>query len=322
MEYTSLGATGLEVSRLCLGCANYGSGDVPDDDWEWTVDAEQGHAVIDRALEAGINFLDTANYYSGGNSEEIVGEAIDGRRDEVVLATKVGATMAERPNGDGLSRKHILEQAAKSLDRLGTDYVDLYYAHSWDDDTPIEETLSAFDQLVRDGQVRYAGASNLAGWQLMKALATSDRRNFERLACVQSEYSLVAREEETQSLPAAADQGVGVTTYSPLAAGFLAGRYERGETPDPGSRLAPLWDRWNVEARWETLGRVREVADETGHTPVQVSVAWVLDREAVDSVIVGPEDVDQLEEYLGALAVSLSAAQTDYLEAPMDRLRV
>lgn len=319
MEYTHLGDTGLEVSRLCLGCANFGSGRRIDEEWEWTVDDEQqGIDVIDRAIDHGINFLDTANIYSTGDSERIVGEAIDGRRDELVVATKVRSRMADRPNGEGLSRKHVLEQVEASLDRLGTEYVDLYYSHSWDEHTPIEETMSVFDGLVRDGRVRYAGASNLAGWQLMKALATSERRNFERYACIQSEYSLVARDEERQMLPVATDQRLGVTTYSPIAAGFLAGAFDRDEAPEPGSRLAPLWDRWNTEARWEVLDRVRAIASEKGATPVQVSVAWVLAQDVVDSVIIGPETVAELDEYVDALDVSLSVAEQARLEAPLD----
>jgi len=319
MEYTTLGDTGLDVSRLCLGCANFGSGEVVGGEWKWTVDDEaRGREVIDRAIDAGINFIDTANLYSTGDSERIVGEAIDGRRDELVVATKVAGRMREGPNGEGLSRKHVLEQITHSLDRLGTDYVDLYYAHSWDDTTPIAETLSAFDHLVDEGRVHYVGASNLAGWQLVKALWTSEREGDESYACVQSEYSLVAREEEAETLPVAADQNLGVTAYSPLGAGFLAGVYDRDEEPDPDSRLAHEGAEWDVEARWEVFDRVREVAAEKGVTPVQVSVAWVLERDVVDSVLIGPENLDQLEEYLGALSVDLNESETARLEEPLD----
>lgn len=321
MEYIRLGDTGLEVSQLCLGCANFGTGTARGDRdrWEWTNDdREQSLAVIDRAIDAGINYLDTANFYSQGESEKIVGEAIAGRRDDLVVATKVGSPMGEGPNEDGLSRKHIVEQCEASLDRLGTDYIDLYQIHIWDRDTPIEETLSALDYLVNEGMVRYIGASNTAAWRLVKALYESDRRGYERFVSMQPEYNLVSRDAETNLFPACEDLGLGVVTYSPLAAGLFASVYDRDSPPEPGSRLAPHWERLDKPVNWETYDRVAELADEKDVTIVQVATAWVLDADFVTAPIVGPENVAQIEEYLGALDVTLSDDERTYLEEPLD----
>lgn len=323
MEYTYLGDTGLEVSRLCLGCANFGSGTaLGGDTWEWTNDDEQqSRAVIERAIDAGVTVIDTANFYSQGESEEIVGRAIEGRRDELVLATKVGSPMGERPNARGLSRKHVLEQAERSLERLGTDYIDLYQVHLWDDDTPVAETLSALDYLVDEGKVRYVGASNYAGWQLMKAIHVSDREGYERFVSMQPRYNLVARSVEHDLLPACEDRGVGVVTYSPLAAGFFAGVYDRDSPPEPDSRLAAHWQWLDTPEHWETFDRVAELAERKSATTVQVATAWVLHRDPVTAPIIGPADVDELEEYLGALEVSLTDDEMEYLEAPVEEAR-
>jgi aryl-alcohol dehydrogenase-like predicted oxidoreductase len=315
MEYARLGRTGLEVSRLCLGCMNFGS----EEPWMMN-DREASLTVIDRAIEHGINFLDTANVYSTGESEEIVGEAIDGRRDELVVATKVHGEMADRPNGGGLSRKHVLEQAYASLDRLGTDYIDLYQIHRWDEDTPIEETLSALDHLVDEGVVRYIGASTMAGWQFSKALYTSDIEDYERFVCMQPQYSLVRRHEELNLLPVCADQGIGVIPWSPLASGFLTGKYTRESAPD-GSRLsgagAPPGDLFEAE-EWAVLDAVREIADAHDATPTQVSLAWLLHKEVVTAPIVGPNSVDQLEETVPAVEVELTDEEVARLEEPID----
>jgi aryl-alcohol dehydrogenase-like predicted oxidoreductase len=317
MQYTNLGDTGLSVSRLCLGCANVGSGAA--NDWDWTNDdRERSLAVIERAIDAGINYIDTANFYSKGESEAIVGEAIDGRRDDIVLATKVGNRMGDGPNAGGLSKKHIIEQAERSLERLDTDYIDLYQVHRWDDETPLEETLVALDYLVDEGMVRYIGASNYAGWQLLKALRVSDRENLEQYVSLQPRYNLIARAIERETLPACEDQGLGVVSYSPLATGFLADVYDRGETPAAGTRLARLWERLDQPAHWETLERVRAVADEKGVTPAQVATAWVLHRPSVDAVITGPSTIEELESYLGALAVTLTRDDLARLAAPVD----
>ncbi|WP_254274673.1 aldo/keto reductase [Haloarcula marina] len=322
MEYTYLGDTGLEVSRLCLGCMNFGSGNRPGYEWDWTTDDEEKSLeVIERAIDLGINFFDTANMYSTGESEEILGKALEGRRDEFVVATKVYNQMAQRPNGMGLSRKHIMEQIDASLERLGTDYVDLYQIHRWDEHTPIEETLRTLDTLVDQGKVRYVGASSMTGWRFMKALKTSDVEHYERFVSMQPEYSLVNRHEEANVLPVCADQDIGVVPWSPLARGFLAGKYERDATIDADSKRFTEdrrpEDRFSDDA-WETLNRVREIAAEKDATPAQVSLAWLLHKDVVDAPIIGPRKLDHLEDNVGALTVSLTDNEVSHLEAPID----
>jgi len=313
MEYTRLGDTGLEVSRLCLGCMNFGS------DEPWMIgDEAESRAVIDRALDLGINFLDTANVYSQGESEEIVGDAIEGRRDELVVATKVYGRMREGPNGQGLSRKHVLEQAERSLERLGTDYIDLYQIHRWDDDTPIEETLSALDHLVEEGTVRYVGASTMPNWQFQKALYTADVEHYERFVCMQPEYNAVDRHEEANLLPVCEMEGVGVIPWSPLAGGFLTGKYERGEDPDDGLRAdADEYTRQRfTEENWAVLDEIRDIAAEKEATPAQVSLAWLLHKEVVDAPIIGPRSIEHLEENVKAVELGLTDAEIERIEAP------
>ena len=314
MEYTTLGNTGLEVSRFCLGCMNFGS------DAEWMIgDRERSKAVIRRAADLGINFFDTANAYSRGESESILGEALsDYDREEQVIATKVYFDMGDGPNKGGLSRKHILDQVDASLDRLDTDYIDLYQIHRWDDSTPVEETLSALDHLVESGKVRYLGASTMAGWQLSKALYTADLNDWERFACLQPEYNLVDRHEEANLLPICEDQELGVIPWSPLAGGFLTGKYERdGETPAETRADADEYtaNRF-TETNWAVLDAVREVADEEDATPAQVSLAWLLHQDVVDAPIIGPRRIDHLEENVEALSVDLSEDQLDRLAEP------
>ncbi len=314
MEYTTLGPTGLEVSRLCLGCMNFGS------EQPWMVhDREQAHGVVDRALELGVNFFDTANVYSAGESEEILGQALEGRdRAELVVATKVYGPMFDGPNGQGLSRKHVLDQARASLDRLGTDYIDLYQIHRWDDTTPIAETLSALDHLVEEGLVRYVGASTMPAWQFVKALHEAAVDNYERFVSMQCEYNLVDRHEEANVLPACADQGIGVIPWSPLAGGFLADKYERGEDPEEGRAATDefMQKRFSDEG-WAVLDVVRELAEQKDATAVQVALAWLLGKDVVDAPIVGPRTVDHLEDSAGALEVALSEKEVDRLEAPV-----
>ncbi|PCR90434.1 aldo/keto reductase [Natrinema ejinorense] len=316
MEYTRLGETGLEVSRLCLGCMNFGTGQ------PWMVhDREQSRAVIDRALELGINFFDTANVYSHGESEEILGSALadaDRSRAELVVATKVYGRMHEGPNGEGLSRKHVLEQADASLERLGTDYIDLYQIHRWDDGTPIEETLSALDRLVDDGRVRYVGASTMPAWKLMKALSRADVGNHERFVSMQCEYNLVDRHEEANALPLCADQDIGVVPWSPLAGGFLTGKYERDEDPDSGRAATDeFMAKRFTDENWAVLERVRDIADAHDATPAQVALAWLLHNDIVDAPIVGPRTIEHLEDDAGALAVDLSDGELERLADPI-----
>jgi len=313
MKYTRLGDTGLEVSRLCLGCMNFGS------EQEWMVnDKEKSLRIIDKAIESGINFLDTANVYSHGESEQIVGDAIKGRREDLVIATKVFGEMADRPNGQGLSRKHIIWQAEKSLERLGTDYIDLYQIHRWDENTPIEETLAALDYLVENGMVRYIGASTMASWQFMKALYTSDLKGLARFVSMQPEYSLVDRHEEENLLPVCEDQNIGVIPWSPLGGGFLSGKYERGEEPEEGRAASDDYTmrRTELEENWQVLDEVKEIAGAKGKTPAQISLAWLLHKEVVTSPIIGPRTLEHLEEDLEAVDIELSAEEMSRLEAP------
>jgi len=314
MEYTHLGDTGLEVSRLCLGCMNFGSGE------SWMVnDRERSLEILDRAMDLGINFLDTANVYSQGESEEIVGEAIASRRrDELAVATKVRFPMRDGPNASGLSRKHVIDQAYASLDRLGTEYIDLYQIHRWDENVPLEETLSALTHLVDEGVVRYLGASTMTAWRFAKALYAADAWGYERFVSMQPEYNAVDRHEEANLLPACAAEGVGVVPWSPLAGGFLTGKYERDAEPSEGTRAADdeYTERRFTDENWAVLDAVRGIADERDATPVQVSLAWLLATDVVDAPIVGPKRIDHLEEYVGALDLSLSDDTLERIEAP------
>ncbi len=314
MSYTRLGRTGLEVSRLCLGCMNFGSGQ------EWMIgDRERSIDLIREALDAGVNFLDTANAYSRGESEEIVGEAIEGYdREELVLATKVYFPMGEGPNKSGLSRKHILDQVEHSLDRLGTDYIDLYQIHRWDSAVPIEETLSALDSLVESGTVRYLGASTMSAYRFTRALYTADVEGYERFACMQPEYNAVDRHEEVNLLPVCAGESVGVIPWSPLAGGFLTGKYSRDADIPDGTRAETdeYTENRFTDENWAVLDAIREVADEVDATPAQVSLAWLLHKDVVDAPIVGPRTERHLHENLAAVEVDLTDDQLERIEAP------
>ena len=314
MEYTYLGDTGLEVSRFCLGCMNFGSSA----DWMMN-DREASLELLDHALDAGINFLDTANAYSRGESEDIVGEAIADRdREELAIATKVYFPMGDGPNKSGLSRKHILDQAKASLDRLGTDYIDLYQIHRWDDHVPIEETLSALDHLVEEGLVRYVGASTMSSYQFTKALYTADVENLERFACMQPEYNAVDRHEEANLLPVCEGEGVGVIPWSPLAGGFLTGKYER-ESDVPADTRAETDDYTSnrfTDENWAVLDVIRELAETKDATPAQISLAWLLHKPVVDAPIVGPRTIDHLDENLAALDIELTPDEIRRIEAP------
>ena len=315
MEYTTLGDTGLEVSRFGLGCMNFGSAE------EWMMnDREASVELIERALELGINFFDTANAYSRGESESILGEANnEHEREQLVIATKVYFDKGDGPNTSGLSRKHILDQVEGSLERLDTDYIDLYQIHRWDETTPIEETLSALDYLVESGTVRYIGASTMAGWKFSKALYTADIHDWERFVCLQPEYNLVDRHEEANLLPICADQDIGVTPWSPLAGGFLTGKYERGESTPGDSRAETdvYTEQRFSETNWEVLDVVRSIAEEEDVSPAQVSLAWLLHKDIVDAPIIGPRRIPHLEENVEALEVELSEGQLERLERPI-----
>mgnify|MGYP000011036788 CR=1 FL=1 len=314
VTYTTLGSTGLDVSRLCLGTMNFGSAE------PWMLDDEaESRRILERALDLDINFFDTANAYSNGESERILGSAVDSaRRDELVLASKVYFDMHDGPNGGGLSKKHIIDQCHATLDRLGVDYLDLYQIHRWDDDTPIEETLDALTYLVDEGLVRYIGASTMANWQFQKALYTADIEGYERFVSMQPEYNAVDRHEEANVLPACAGEGIGVVPWSPLAGGFLTGKYERDVEPPEGSRAADdeYTERRFTEENWAVLDAVRAIAEERDATPAQVSLAWLLAKDVVDAPIVGAKRIDHLEEHVGALPLSLSDADLARIEAP------
>jgi 1-deoxyxylulose-5-phosphate synthase len=314
MEYTRLGATGLEVSRICLGMMSFGEparGMTP-----WSLPEEQARPLIEKALASGINFLDTANVYSGGSSEEITGRAIRdfGTRDDVVLATKVHGRMHEGPNGAGLSRKAILRELDDSLRRLGTDYVDLYQIHRWDPRTPVEETLEALDSCVRSGKVRYLGASSMYAWQFSKALYLAGEHGWHRFVAMQDHYNLLNREEEREMHPLCADQGIGVIPWSPLARGRLTRDWEetthRSENDQFGSRL---YDERSDRA---IVARVAEVAGERGVPRAQVALAWLLAKPVVTAPIVGVTREAHLDDALAAVDLQLSDEEIGRLEEP------
>jgi aryl-alcohol dehydrogenase-like predicted oxidoreductase len=313
MEYVKLGSTGLDVSRICLGCMSYGEpghGSHP-----WSLAEEASRPFFRRAVEAGITFFDTANVYSDGSSEEITGRALTdyARRDEVVIATKVHGRMRPGPNGAGLSRKAILTEIDASLRRLGTDYVDLYQIHRWDPDTPIEETLEALHDVVKSGKARYLGASSMWAWQFAKSLYVAERHGWTRFATMQDHYNLLQREEEREMLPLCLDRGVGVIPWSPLARGRLARDWsastDRSEQDAFGSSLYSDADRSIVEA-------VAGVAKERGVPRAQVALAWVLRHPAVSAPVVGATEPQHLDDAVAAVSLRLTDDEVARLEAP------
>jgi aryl-alcohol dehydrogenase-like predicted oxidoreductase len=296
MEYTNLGRTGVKVSRLCLGCMTFGR----------EIDEAASQPIIQRALDEGVNFFDTANVYGNGASEEIVGRALKGVRHSIVLATKVFGQMGKGPNDRGLSRYHIMQAVEASLRRLQTDHIDLYQVHRWDAGTPIEETMRALDDCVTQGKVRYLGCSNFSGWELMKALWTSDRHGFSRFDSVQPPYSLVRRDIETELLPACADQQVAVIPYSPLAGGFLSGKYQRGGDIPKGTRFDVAKMYQNVymhDKAWRVVDALKEHAERRGVPKERLAIAWVAAHPAVTAPIIGARTVEQLEQGLEAVSL-------------------
>jgi aryl-alcohol dehydrogenase-like predicted oxidoreductase len=268
-------------------------------------------------LDAGINLIDTADVYSNGRSEEIVGEVVKGRRDDLLLATKVRMPMGPGPNDAGLSRHHIVRGCEASLRRLGTDHIDLYQVHEWDGVTPLEETLEALDALIASGKVRYVGASNYTGWQLMKALGTSDRLGYERFVSQQIYYSLQARDAEYELVPAAIDQGLGILVWSPLAGGLLSGKYRRGQTPPEGARQLTDWNEppvYDEDKLYDTIEVLVEIADGHGVSAAQVALAWLLGRPAVTSVVIGARTTEQLADNLAAAELTLSEEERARLD--------
>ncbi|MGW2834284.1 aldo/keto reductase [Streptomyces sp. NPDC001286] len=313
MQYVKLGSTGLDVSRICLGCMTYG---LPDRGvHEWTLGEEDSRPLIRQALEAGINFFDTANVYSDGTSEEIVGKALReyANRDEIVLATKAHGRTRPGPNGAGLSRKAIIAEIDHSLGRLGTDYVDLYQIHRFDPHTPVEETMEALHDLVKAGKVRYIGASSMYAWQFSKMQYTAERHGWTKFVSMQNHYNLLYREEEREMLPLCADQGVGVLPWSPLARGRLTRDWgtvtDRSANDDFGSRLYPEGDRTIVEA-------VTRIANDRGVPRAQVALAWLLHQETVVAPIIGAAKPHHIEDAVAAVELRLSDKEIEELERP------
>jgi len=320
MEYTTLGSTGMEVSRICLGCMSFGSSD-----WlEWVLDDEESKAIIDRAIDLGINFFDTANMYSNGESERILGDALEGYREESVVATKGYFQMREDdPNSGGLSRKAIEQELTASRERLGMETIDLYQIHRWDDDTPIETTLRALDDAVRRGHVRYIGASSMWAHQFADALHTSDRLGLERFVTMQNHYNLVYREEEREMLPLCAKENVGVIPWSPLARGYLTRPHEEIDATTRGETEDHLYEHpYRDGGGPEINERVAEVAADKGATMAPIGLTWLLHKDWVDAPIDGTTSVEHLEQAVEALEIDLSASDMAYLEEPYEPVPV
>ncbi|MFZ0388233.1 MAG: aldo/keto reductase [Solirubrobacteraceae bacterium] len=318
MDYRQLGSSGLRVSELTLGTMTFGGqGNFAK---VGSTDVAAARRQIDICVDAGINLIDTADVYSRGAAEEIVGEVIGShpsRRDELLLATKVRMRMGEGPNMEGLSRQHVIEGCEASLRRLRTDHIDLYQVHEWDGSVPLEETLAALDQLVRDGKVRYVGVSNYAGWQLMKALGISQRDGLARFVSQQVYYSLQERSAEYELIPLATDQGLGTLVWSPLAGGLLSGKYRRGQDAPEGSRRFAGWDEppvYDQDKLYDTIETLVEVGEAHGVSAAQVALAWLLTRPTVSSVIVGARTDEQLADNLKAAELQLSADELSAIE--------
>jgi aryl-alcohol dehydrogenase-like predicted oxidoreductase len=317
MEYVRLGSTGLKVSKICLGCMSFGNGG------NWMVDGDAAKLVLKRAWDLGINFFDTANVYSMGRSEEILGEFLSGTRDNAVVATKVYNEMGPLPNQRGLSRRHIMWQVKESLTRLKTKYIDLYQIHRWDYETPIDETLSTMTDLVRNGSVNYIGASSMWAWQFAKALYTSDLKGYARFVSMQDLYNLLYREEEREMIPLCKSEGIALIPWSPTAAGFLSGKYfQNGKlatTEKDSARVAPgsfTYSRYVGRAQSDQIvGRLIEVAKKVGATPNQVALAWLF-RKGVTAPIIGTSKVEHLEEMVESVKIKISDDDAKYLDEP------
>ena len=320
MNYVPLGSTGVRVSPICLGMMTYGS-----KKWrEWVLEEEESRPFVQRAVEGGINFFDTADVYSLGESEVITGKLLREfmpRREELVLATKLFNPMSDAPNDRGLSRKHILASIDKSLKRLQVDYVDLYQIHRFDPNTPIEETCAALDAVVKAGKVLYLGASSMHAWQFLKMLNFQKSNGLARFETMQNHYNLVYREEEREMIPLCLDQGVGCIPWSPLARGFLTGTRKRGDGKSETARARTddfghgLYYR---ETDWDVVERVAEIAAARGVTPAQVALAWVIGKPGISSPIIGASKMYQLDEALGAVDLKLTAGEVSQLEAPYE----
>ena len=317
MEYARLGSTGMKVSRICLGCMGFGDAER----WvhKWVLNEENSRPIIKKALELGINFFDTANVYSIGVSEEILGRALKdfAKRDEVVIATKVHGKMSDKPNGGGLSRKAILNEIDNSLKRLGTDYVDLYQIHRWDYETPIEETMEALNDVVRAGKARYIGASAMFAWQFQKALHVAERHGWTRFVSMQNHLNLIYREEEREMLPLCREEGIGSIPYSPLASGRLTrDRSDANTLRSETDQIQKIKYDAFADADQAIVERVAEMAEKHGTSRARIALAWLLQKEPVTAPIIGATKISHLEEAIGALDVNLSQEDVTYLEEP------
>jgi len=316
LQYVSLGSAGVKVSRICFGCMSFGN------DNAWKLELDQARPLVQRAIDLGINFFDTANAYSAGRSEEITGECLKKYRDDVIIATKVWGRMGNGPNDSGLSRSHILPQIEASLKRLQTDHIDLYQTHRWDYTTPIAETLTTFDDLVHQGIVRYIGASSMFAWQFLTALQTSEKLGLEKFVTMQNHYNLVYREEEREMIPLCRQAGVALIPWSPLARGFLTGKYKRGETPKTvryeNERMEGrnyMADRYFRPEDFDVVETAAAVGKEKGVSPSQIGLAWLL-HKGVTAPIIGVTKVQHVEEAVEALEVKLDSDDVKRLEAP------
>jgi len=323
MEYTRLGATGLKVSRICLGCMGFGDAER----WihKWVLNEDASRPIIQKALEMGINFFDTANVYSIGASEEILGRALKdfAKRDEVVIATKLHGKMREGPNGGGLSRKAILSEIDHSLKRLETDYVDLYIIHRWDYETPIEETMEALNDVVRAGKARYIGASAMFAWQFQKALYTAEKHGWTRFVSMQDHYNLIYREEEREMLPLCRAEGIGATPYSPLASGRLTRDWSsQGTLRAETDQIQKVKYDDAAESDRPVVERVAELAKKYGTSRAHIALAWLLQKDPVTAPIIGATKISHLEEAIGAFAVKLTPEDVTYLEEPYTPHRI
>jgi len=311
MQYVRLGKAGVQVSRICLGCMSFGNGS------EWMIEIDRARPIVKRALDLGINFFDTANVYSKGRSEEIMGELLSDFRDDTIIATKVYGEMGDKPNQSGLSRLHVMKQIDGSLKRLQTDHVDLYQIHRWDYEVPIEETLHTLNDLVHQGKVRYIGASSMWAWQFAKALFVSDRLGIERFVTMQNHYNLCYREEEREMIPLCREEGVGLIPWSPLARGFLTGKYRRTETPNSlrykSDKL--FAGRFFKPEDFDVLERAEEVAKEKGVTVAQVCLSWLL-HKGVTAPIIGATKIEHVEDAVNAVELKLSDDDVKRLDEP------
>jgi aryl-alcohol dehydrogenase-like predicted oxidoreductase len=320
MDYRQLGHSGLRVSALSLGTMTFGGRG------HWTrvgaTEVDTATRQVDMCLDAGVNLIDTADVYSDGLSEEVVGKTLKGRRDRVLIATKARFAMGDGPNDAGLSRHHLIRACEASLRRLGTDYIDLFQVHEWDGHTPLEETLSALDHLVNSGKVRYIGCSNYSAWHIMKALGISERKNLQRFISQQIHYSLQARDAEYELVPVALDQGVGILVWSPLAGGLLSGKYRRGQDMPEGSRHLTDWNEPPVhdeDQLYDIVDVLVEIAEARGVSAAQVALAWTLGRPGVATVVVGARTEEQLADNLDAADLTLEddeRARLDEVSAP------